>query len=541
MGLLGDIYSAIDTKKRQVKGLLDDFGGTVDMGVRRFREDQQGLQNLFANAYPMAGDKTVLNSPQQIAQFQGEAGDAAANMGLAGIVSPKVAAGLNTVKNLPNDDLFRQAVANTPGASVGDDGLRMMIQRNQMPEQSMSPSVRGGVFYLPEGAAQGKHYSTGKSGYGGNEKIVGETLIQNPLFVKGATGGKAPEAAYDQLLGKGAYQTMRTDALKAYGTYGSSVSQKAASVRSFLDKYAPELSDEADYIVNNSKQGNQLAYALQEAAAGSAVRKAGHDVVLGHSKGKSGPFLSEVFDLRERSYPNKFGGSDVWDSFMERNGQPVGGLLDDAKPFVYPQGKALETAQRNAAKPISEGGLGLPANNTAMDRAKAMGFDTDVYHGTPDDAIARTRQFKDSMLGKTTQVSDAKLGHFTTDNGSAASEYIWRGGSTDGGNVLPLKLAGNRGTARLPGEWQPGRFDDSLMNAKANNLDGLNIEGTTTLGKPGNYQVTFAPKNIRSRFAAFDPARRNESDILGRASPELLKLLAASTAGGLLGYNALKD
>jgi len=83
MGLLGDIFSAIDTKKRQVRGLLDDFGGTVDMGVRRFREDQQGLQNLFANAYPMAGDKTVLNSPEQIAQFQREASDAAANMGMA--------------------------------------------------------------------------------------------------------------------------------------------------------------------------------------------------------------------------------------------------------------------------------------------------------------------------------------------------------------------------------------------------------------------------------------------------------------------------
>ena len=84
MGLLGDIYSAIDTKKRQVKGLLGDFGGTVDMGVRRFREDQQNLQNLFANAYPMAGDKTVLNSPQQIAQFQREAADKAGEMGLAG-------------------------------------------------------------------------------------------------------------------------------------------------------------------------------------------------------------------------------------------------------------------------------------------------------------------------------------------------------------------------------------------------------------------------------------------------------------------------
>lgn len=45
---------------------------------------------------------------------------------------------------------------------------------------------------------------------------------------------------------------------------------------------------------------------------------------------------------------------------------------------------AQETAQRNASLPIAEGGLGLPANNTAMDRAKAMGYDTQKtwYHGT---------------------------------------------------------------------------------------------------------------------------------------------------------------
>jgi hypothetical protein len=45
---------------------------------------------------------------------------------------------------------------------------------------------------------------------------------------------------------------------------------------------------------------------------------------------------------------------------------------------------AQETAQRNASLPVSEGGLGLSATNTAMQRAKAMGFDTGKtwYHGT---------------------------------------------------------------------------------------------------------------------------------------------------------------
>jgi hypothetical protein len=43
---------------------------------------------------------------------------------------------------------------------------------------------------------------------------------------------------------------------------------------------------------------------------------------------------------------------------------------------------AHKTAQKNAALPIEKGGLGLHHENTAHDRAKAMGFDTLAYHGT---------------------------------------------------------------------------------------------------------------------------------------------------------------
>jgi len=46
--------------------------------------------------------------------------------------------------------------------------------------------------------------------------------------------------------------------------------------------------------------------------------------------------------------------------------------------------EALLTAQRNAAKPVSEGGLGLRPENTPMERAAAMGFEPDspLYHGS---------------------------------------------------------------------------------------------------------------------------------------------------------------
>jgi hypothetical protein len=74
---LAALYSYGDGLKRKMNRLISDPAGTIDLGARRFNEDQNALQNLFANAFPMGGDKTVLNSPQQVAQFQGEATDKA--------------------------------------------------------------------------------------------------------------------------------------------------------------------------------------------------------------------------------------------------------------------------------------------------------------------------------------------------------------------------------------------------------------------------------------------------------------------------------
>lgn len=235
--------------------------------------------------------------------------------GFAGIVSPKTAMGLNVNKSLPSGDIFDDAVRNTKGAAITDDGLLMRVARSQKPEQGNMESVRGGVFYLPEGAQQMKYYSTGRNGYGGNEKISGETLLRNPIFSKGGTGGKAPESAYDSLLGKGAYQKMRSEALDV--NWGRR-SGGGIDIEDFLSKYAPDMSGMGQYILENSKNGNQLAYALQEAAVSSAVRKAGHDAVLGFSKGKSGHFISELFDVRESHYPDKFGTYHIFDKFTEK-------------------------------------------------------------------------------------------------------------------------------------------------------------------------------------------------------------------------------
>lgn len=237
------------------------------------------------------------------------------------IVPVVSARNLKTLRKLPDSDEFQRAVANTPGAKIDPDGVVLPVTRNQRPEQSGTESVRGGVFYLPEGSKDAKYYSgTGMNyAYGGTDKIKGETLLSNPLFAKGATGGKAPAAAYDQLMGKGAYEKMRTEVLNHAVTpyYIKDPHLKAEQVSNFLEKYAPELVGQEYDIIAKSTKGNQLAYALQEAAVASAVRRAGHDGVLGYSTSRKTkePFISEVFDVRERTYPTRSGGYSIWDDY----------------------------------------------------------------------------------------------------------------------------------------------------------------------------------------------------------------------------------
>lgn len=259
--------------------------------------------------------------------------------------------------------------------------------------------------------------------------------------------------------------------------------------------------------------------------------------------------------------------------------------------FAAPQADALETARRNAVEM-----LGLPENNTAMDRAKAMGFDTLAYHGTNADISA----FNTSGKGKT-----AGAGAFFTDNPLVSETYLSASG---GGNILPVMLrnedfievnakgrnwadidtntlAPKRNKKRLSLDDLELERNDSTSTdelggiARALGAKGLNIKNVKDIGpnshifrakeylkqKYGVYpdaewsNVTgkqFAeardyldnlyksqrsnvtaiqdPSLVRSRFAAFDPARRNENNLLAS------RLMPFGLAG-LLGLNQYNE
>jgi len=163
--------------------------------------------------------------------------------------------------------------------------------------------------------------------------------------------------------------------------------------------------------------------------------------------------------------------------------------------------------------PVAQGGLGLPPNNTAMDRADVM-FPESGYHATGADI---------------SKIDPSKV---------AASDY---GTIGQGFYIDPSKNAGYSNlVARInqsksPQNIMPLRYNaDNLYDltdmfgirnaessgAVTKNLKGAGYSGAVSNvnGRP-NEIVMYDPSKVRSKFAAFDPMRRNENNLLANVAP----------------------
>lgn len=224
-------------------------------------------------------------------------------------VDRETALTLNAPLELPTAPEFAEAVENTPSARITEDGLEIDLVRYQKHEQEGDRSVRTGVFYLPKGSANLKHYK-GVTHYGGKQKVEGTALIRRPLFVKGATGGKAPEAAFAALKGKDALKKLDSDVFSAINQQAWMTKQDPSVFQEVIENLLEENGADRGLawdIIQHSQKGNLFRYALQENIIAHAVRAAGYDAVVGYSKGKAGTFISEVYDVREASYPMEDG------------------------------------------------------------------------------------------------------------------------------------------------------------------------------------------------------------------------------------------
>jgi hypothetical protein len=203
------------------------------------------------------------------------------------------------------------------------------------------------------------------------------------------------------------------------------------------------------------------------------------------------------------------------------------------RTFAAPQDAALRLAQERAALPVEQGGLGLPPNNTSEQRAAAMGFDTPSYHGSGEELrVIDNEKVKRNAYGKGLHsASDPQLAN------------IFATHSVEGQNLTPLKLRlGNQATKQdykdaMHQVWEEGQHDANKIRqilidkgfdtVTYNHGDFYYPQGDKLVASVKNQDLSYAsliPENVRSRFAAFDPFRRNAAiaAAMGVAAPDLL-------------------
>jgi hypothetical protein len=224
-------------------------------------------------------------------------------------------------------------------------------------------------------------------------------------------------------------------------------------------------------------------------------------------------------------------------------GMPIGASIKDVSKDMS---IAMKTAQKNAALPIEKGGLGLPENNTAMDRAKALGFDVSGFHGrykdyseinpektfyvtqNPEYASLYTNPSASSMGGKSAQdfvdlkpnvmpveIKSKEILDTRTPEGRKLFEKEFLGKY---GNNTPLTDKG------LPDWTDAEDFAEFFKDKKLPYKGVLVDEGSIPL-PDGSIQwrgastAVFDPSIVRSKFAAFDPKKIGKPGLMAGAIP----------------------
>jgi hypothetical protein len=248
--------------------------------------------------------------------------------------------------------------------------------------------------------------------------------------------------------------------------------------------------------------------------------------------------------------------------------------------FEYPQQDALNLAQKRAALPKSESGLGLPTNNTPEMRYQAMkGVEGNFVHGSknPDIEKFKTRKqiFEESANDPNRAIAEnhyanernavfassdpefttAFSQHGYTDVGQAPTSYPLR---MIGGNkvfdfenpshldmlkqkyaeMFPVKTIGREGYVpseesirmhtinkrieNLPNDtnnWPAIESQDFQKAIRELGFDAFHVNerGTKNIG-------VYDPSSLRSPFAAYDPFRKDVATAIamGVALPDLL-------------------
>ena len=232
-------------------------------------------------------------------------------------------------------------------------------------------------------------------------------------------------------------------------------------------------------------------------------------------------------------------------------------LSTEGYPYEYgynevptaPRQEALDTAQRNAALPIEKGGLGLPKDNTPEMRAEAMGGIDAVHFSRKGGDYTELDSGKFAIapfdaVGTHVGTPQAAMERFQNTVGYKVNNPNYALDELTGSSY-PVKVLGDKPLLNQNGmPWGEDDLNTFLRQTGGHNYSDINggkltyqdlnadlrkklfdEQGYTSIpyfneveGK-GSVSYIVPPKNIRSQFAAFDPMRRNETDILAGLLP----------------------
>lgn len=262
------------------------------------------------------------------------------------------------------------------------------------------------------------------------------------------------------------------------------------------------------------------------------------------------------------------------DSLGIQGGTGSGTNTQNINRFETEADRRMAAAQRNAALPFEQGGLGLPANNTAMDRAKALGHKPvdgeDFYGGNhrppmsdngapandltgggniyPDDVYSSNAaryygsgEASDNALFRKLQALKGKPDEKVRVFRAVPSEVMEQQGNMmhHGDWVTPNRqYAVDHGEGALNGDYriQASDYPAKTLFTNGDSPYEFGIDKSQLFADgPASIPLMISNQHSvadRSRFAAFDPMRRNESDLLalngqktgsGLLNPEITK------------------
>jgi hypothetical protein len=245
----------------------------------------------------------------------------------------------------------------------------------------------------------------------------------------------------------------------------------------------------------------------------------------------------------------------------------MGGIKSVGKKAAReaPQAEALRLAQQRAALPVKKGGLGLPVDNTPQMRADAMGWksvDDEFYRGQHTPPMSDSGAPAHDLTGNGAIYPDDVYS-------SNAARYYGSGDDTDASlfrklqalrgkpdesvrifRAVPKGTNAEQGHRFNHGDWvTPNRqyavnHGESALNGEYDMVAGnvpaktifTNGDSPYEFGLDKSQYFADGPASIplmtnkgfemtdRSRFAAFDPWRRNAAiaSAMGVAAPDLL-------------------